>query len=303
MEEVVLPSLVTSAPRSYGLRQEALATLGKRALCGGALGDFLEDAVRLVAEAIELPYAGVFELLAESGAFLLLAGTGWEEGLVGRLTMAAESGSQAGYAMNCRHPVCVEDSAEDSGLKSTALFDSHGVVSGMMVVIEGRERAFGVLGAHSRRRRRFAPDEVQFLHAAALILAQAIERERQANELRDQAADLRSFLDNIPDLLSVIDPSGAVVYQNRAVRRVAGFKASQVIGKNAFEFIHPDDLPGVRDTIRESLDVPQAVHRARYRIAHSRGQWVALEGEGRSTADRQGEPRLVVVSRQERRPK
>jgi PAS domain S-box-containing protein len=293
-----LPSLATSRLTTYALRQEVLATLGKRALAGDGLTELLEDTVRLVAEALEVPYAGIFEFLADSGAFLLRAGSGWKDGLVGRLTMAAEPDSQAGYAFSRLQPVSVEDGPNDSGLRSIPLFDSHDVVASLMVVIQGRERPFGVLGAHGRNRRRFSPDEVQFLHSVALLLAQAIERDRVEREFREQPAYSRAILERIPDLVSVIDPGGIVFYQNQALRRVAGFKPSQLIGKNAFEFIHPDDLPAVMQTIRGSFDEPEAVQTARFRIAHRSGAWVSLEGRGRWVTDEAGQPRLVVIARE-----
>ena len=56
------------------------------------------------------------------------------------------------------------------------LLREHGIVSGISVVIQGRERPYGVLGAHSPRRRAFSRDDVSFMQAIANVLAMAVER-------------------------------------------------------------------------------------------------------------------------------
>ena len=58
------------------------------------------------------------------------------------------------------------------------------VVSAMSVVISTAEGPYGALGAHSRRRRAFTGDEVNFLQAVANVLGMAIERRRAEERLR-----------------------------------------------------------------------------------------------------------------------
>jgi GAF domain-containing protein len=60
-----------------------------------------------------------------------------------------------------------------------------GVVSGLSVVILGPQRPFGVLGAHTSRRRTFSKDDINFLQAVANVLATAIERKRVEEAVRE----------------------------------------------------------------------------------------------------------------------
>ena len=67
----------------------------------------------------------------------------------------------------------------------------HGVVSGLSVIIQGRERPFGTLGAFTDRPRTFARDDVHFLQAVVNVLAAAIQRRRDEDalaEVRDELA-------------------------------------------------------------------------------------------------------------------
>ena len=52
------------------------------------------------------------------------------------------------------------------------------MVSGVSVVISTSEGPYGVLAAHTRQRRSFTPDEVNFLQAVANVLGSVIDRHR-----------------------------------------------------------------------------------------------------------------------------
>ena len=68
------------------------------------------------------------------------------------------------------------------------MLTDHGVVSGITVAIAGHGQAFGILGAHTARRRKFTEDEIHFLFSLATVLAMAVERIRAETELQKLAA-------------------------------------------------------------------------------------------------------------------
>ncbi|CAA9353847.1 MAG: hypothetical protein AVDCRST_MAG93-7252, partial [uncultured Chloroflexia bacterium] len=53
----------------------------------------------------------------------------------------------------------------------------------MSVIVQGREWPFGILGVHARELRTFTEDDINFLQAIANVLAAAIERKRDEEEL------------------------------------------------------------------------------------------------------------------------
>ena len=90
--------------------------------------------------------------------------------------------SQAGYALASGGPVIVTDLKSETRFEVPALLRDHGVNSGVSVPIAGRDgRAYGVLGVHTARRRRFGEHEVSFVVAIANLIAGAIQR-RQADQ-------------------------------------------------------------------------------------------------------------------------
>lgn len=168
------------------VRQQAVvAELGQRALGGADLSLLMDEAVARTAETLAVEYCKVLELLPGGEALLLRSGVGWQEGLVGQATVGSGSDSQAGYTLLSDEPVIVEDLRTETRFNGPPLLFAHGVVSGMSVIIQGEGRPWGVLGAHTRKRRIFTRDDVNFLRAVANVLAAAIERKQVEEALRE----------------------------------------------------------------------------------------------------------------------
>ncbi|MDQ4075387.1 MAG: MEDS domain-containing protein [Chloroflexota bacterium] len=176
--------------RAHHHQQVAVVELGQRGFLEGDLVSLMNEAVTLVARTLGVEYSKVLELLPEGNALRLRAGVGWKEGLVGRATVDAGIDSQAGYTLLSDKPVVVDDLRTETRFNGPPLLREHEVVSGISVVIPGRERPFGVLGAHTTRPRRFADDEIHFLQSVAHILAAVIRMERTQAELARARARL-----------------------------------------------------------------------------------------------------------------
>ena len=128
---------------------------------------------------------------------------GWRPGLVGTAVVPGGHDSQAGYTLEAGAPVVVDDLPAESRFHGPALLFEHGVMSGMSVVIAGPRHPYGVLGAHTRRRRRFTADDVHFLQATAHVLATAILRRRDEEELARRGQELEQALRLRDDFLSI----------------------------------------------------------------------------------------------------
>ena len=156
-------------------RQQALvAKLGQYALAGTDLSALMDEAATVVSQSLGVEYSKVLELLPDRDTFLLRAGVGWKEGLVGHATMDAKVYSE---------PIVVDDLRTATECNGPRLLYEHGVVSGVSVIIPGPNKPFGVLGVYTTKRRAFTIDDIHFLQSVANILATATER-KQTEEIR-----------------------------------------------------------------------------------------------------------------------
>jgi len=215
-------------------RQAAVAILGQSALSGMDIDKLLGSAAERVADVMDVPYVEVLELMPEAHRLLLVAGVGWRTGLIGHATVDAGHRSQGGYTVTTVGPVVLEDLATEQRFRPPLLLTSHAVVSGVTVVIGSPTAPWGVLGAHSDVKRRFADDDVAFVQAIANVLGAAIERRTAEDKLnafaeaeQARAAELKAVIESMGDAVVVSDARGDVVLANPAAEALLGRRLRQ----------------------------------------------------------------------------
>ena len=179
-------------------QQAAVVQLGHKALSGVSMPVLMDEAVNLVGQTLNVEFCKVLELLPDGDALLLRAGVGWKKGLVGKATVPTAVKSQAGYTLLSSGPVVVEDLCTETRFSGPPLLKDHDVVSGLSVMIHGQKQPFGVLGAHTTRHRRFTPGDANFVQAVANVLADAIERRRADDALRESEQRHRELFELSP---------------------------------------------------------------------------------------------------------
>ena len=174
-------------------QQDVLATFGELALRSDNLDEILNEACRLVGKALGTDLAKVMELQEDGLTLLVRAGVGWKPGVVGELTVRAEKGSSEGYALQTGKPVASNDIEHEVRFKYADFIKDNGVRALVNVAIGGRNKPpFGILQVDSRTPRRFGEREIGFLRGYANLLAAAVDRLRQAGELRSAQAALKA---------------------------------------------------------------------------------------------------------------
>jgi PAS domain S-box-containing protein len=166
------------AIKIHALQQAGVAELGQLALVERELSVLFERAVAIVAECLEVEYSKILELLPDASGLLLKSGVGWKDGYVGQAVVGFGADSQAGFTLLSCEPVVVEDLRTEKRFSGPEILVEHGVVSGISVLISGEDRPFGVLGAHSRRRRAFSRDDINFVQSVANVIAAAAEKRK-----------------------------------------------------------------------------------------------------------------------------
>jgi PAS domain S-box-containing protein len=84
----------------------------------------------------------------------------------------------------------------------------------------------------------------------------------------------------------VTDAEGIIRYVSSSVERVLGYRPEEMVGTNAAEYVHPDDLKKGLDTLSEAVSKP-GVHpgAVETRVRHKDGSWRCLEGMANNLLD------------------
>lgn len=90
----------------------------------------------------------------------------------------------------------------------------------------------------------------------------------------------RALTDNAPDIITVLGADGTITYESESVRRELGFTPEDLVGRNVFEFIHPDDQSGMREIFAGIVATPGKDRTSEVRFRHQDGTWRILEARG-----------------------
>jgi signal transduction histidine kinase/CheY-like chemotaxis protein len=168
------------------LRQQALlAELGRRALSRMSFDALLQEACRATALGLDIRFSKVLEYQPEQNRFLVRAGTGWREGVVGQATIGAELNSPAGYALHTGKPVISNQLSTEQRFYTPGLLTEHGVQRAANVILLGEGLPWGVLEADSEVAGEFTEHDLDFLASMANLLGVALERRRAEDELHE----------------------------------------------------------------------------------------------------------------------
>ncbi|MFC6955009.1 PAS domain S-box protein [Halorubellus litoreus] len=101
----------------------------------------------------------------------------------------------------------------------------------------------------------------------------------------DRAEWYRALVAEVNDLVTVTDTDGTITYVTPAVERVLGYDPQVMIGRQGYEFVHPDDRDENREAMETVLSNPSASTSVEVRFKHADGSWRWIEATIRNRLD------------------
>jgi two-component sensor histidine kinase len=133
---------------------------------------------------MEAEFCKVLEYIPAENRFLVRAGVGWQEGIVGVATVGADLESPSGFALRTGKPVISNHLENEQRFRTPELLLEHGIRRAMNVILQGDGSPYGVLEVDSQSEGEFGEHDIAFLQGAANILGMAIERQRYERHLK-----------------------------------------------------------------------------------------------------------------------
>jgi PAS domain S-box-containing protein len=101
---------------------------------------------------------------------------------------------------------------------------------------------------------------------------------QKIGELAVQQSEIRfrSLVENGNDLVGIIDLTGKYIFVGMNVKVHLGYDAQGMIGKNAFDYIHPDDSRGIADVLNQ-IQYAQSLNVAPFRFINNKGEYRWVE--------------------------
>jgi signal transduction histidine kinase/ActR/RegA family two-component response regulator len=184
------------------LQQEALARFGSFALRESDLVKILAEAVRVCAEGLGAPFSKVCRYRAEENDLLVVAGCGWQEGVVGHVVSRADITSPQGRAFSTGEPSICDDLQQDAYFDLPPFYAAHGIISIIDVVIKGSNGLpYGILEVDNNQQHNFDQFDINFLTGFANVLGEAVATASRVDALRMSLERTRQLVEEKDALL------------------------------------------------------------------------------------------------------
>ncbi len=111
-------------------------------------------------------------------------------------------------------------------------------------------------------------------------LQEITDRKRAEAAAHEGEKRFQRLLENSNDIIAVIDARGTYLAISGPIKAILGYVPEELVGRNGFELLHPEDSSTTVRALARALDAPGNTHRVENRYRHKLGHWIALEVVG-----------------------
>ncbi len=124
-----------------------------------------------------------------------------------------------------------------------------------------------------------AKPPIDLIRTISRVITVAIQRKRAEQELIVSEERFRSMLENTNDMICILDRSGCrkFIANPNAYKRVLGYNLDQLLGREVFEIVHPDDQELVRTKFSEITNGNLLQNGFEFRSKRADGSWIYLD--------------------------
>jgi diguanylate cyclase (GGDEF)-like protein/PAS domain S-box-containing protein len=144
----------------------------------------------------------------------------------------------------------------------------------------GEEEVVGVVEFFCREAYRPDEDLIQTVSGICGQVGQFVERKGAEEALRESERRFRSLVQNASDIITLLGADGGILYESPAIERVLGYGPDELVGKHAFDYVHPEDVEGALSEFETILKDPGTMPTIQFRFRHKDGSWRHLETTG-----------------------
>jgi len=231
-------------------QRKVLAEFGELALASDDIEYILDEACRLVGDALQTHMAKFMLLLEDDITFVVRNGVGWAPGVVGKVQVQARQGTPEWHSLDTNGPVISVDIASETRFRYHDFQIENGVKAFVNVLVLGAEgeRPFGIFEVDSRVPRQFTENDIDFLRVYSNLLGAVLTRANtlQAmrlteNRLRDSERHYRIAAELNLLWPWTADVKGELLSIDQRWYDYTGLSPEQTLGREWAQAVHPED--------------------------------------------------------------
>lgn len=117
------------------------------------------------------------------------------------------------------------------------------------------------------------------------VLNDITDKQQAELKLKQSEEKFRTIIQHLSDIILVVDNKGNILYESPSVSRTFGYEPGDLVGKNGFKYIHPDDVQIAISQLKKAIEKKNEYQPYEIRIKHKTKRWVCVELLGDNLSD------------------
>lgn len=109
------------------------------------------------------------------------------------------------------------------------------------------------------------------------MIEDIIDRKKAELALYEKERYFNLLIENANDIFVIVKENGAIKYESPSFERILGYKSEEFVGKDAFSFIHNDDISKAMNVFVQTIRDPGMIGRTELRLMNKLGSWRFFE--------------------------
>jgi two-component system, cell cycle sensor histidine kinase and response regulator CckA len=182
-------------------------------------------------------------------------------------------------------PAWIQDVTQDSNFPRAAVASASRLNSAFAFPLLAGTSVVGIMEFFAENAAEPDQSFLDLMRQVGTQLGRVVERQRSHERLERSEAYYRRLTDHALDLITILEADGTIRYESQSIQTVLGYSPEDYRGRNAFDFIHPDDKPEVARAFQEALLKHGNTPLLNFRFLHKDGSYRILEGRGNNLLD------------------
>jgi len=129
------------------------------------------------------------------------------------------------------------------------------------------------------------------------LLMDITDRIHAEEQLKTSEEKFRTLIQNSSDMVTILDPQGDIAYESPSFYKIFGYRPEDILGRNCFEFVHPEDIEEVLFRFKNLVEDINENNPVTYRFKAADGSYIYIESVGSNLIEHNHVKGLVVNSR------
>ena len=184
------------------------------------------------------------------------------------------------------------------------IFVEQDIKSMLLLPIFVEEQLFGFVGFDDCTTERiWKKEEISFLKSLTHNLTNAFEKRialdrvrKREEELKRSERKFKALVQEGSDMIAIVDREGKAKFVSETSKKILGVKPENLLGKNLFEMVHPEDQSRLSGEFLELQEKKQKKSTP-YRIINKDGKWRWIQSVGTNLSEDPAIEGIVINSR------